>query len=1190
MSTVLHRVRENEQGFSLAEVVIAMVLFVAVILGIATMIMSGSSAVTKGSMENIATQLAQKKLEDVKTLAFYSPWTGINKDIDDFYWNPNCAGGYNDNVDQLTTEQPHTNTVAYEDYGNIPGYGKFKRTTAIQYQVMTTTATTSQMTAAAMNTNWVPKPTDPSATKVVSPQFDSPAGGATSASNDKIRFMTVEVRVYYRQGDNGTEQSYLARATVSDLMVTGGSNNPLIVVKNINPTQGTLNTDNLPMDITVESEGLQADYDAGTAIVTTKLWYEGQDEIPCNESSCVISGNGTNIACSFNLRSRTGVKVRAGMYSLEVYWQDKGWKDTSFRDCFTVIVGHPVINSISNFTWGHKGENLRQITVSGTSLDDCTIDIKRGSTVIPGGVTSNDGSTLKANFDLTSISTQDAYWDIEVTTVAGTASTASDPTNANRFYVNPKSVIKRISTTSPGNWYSWAHSAQTARRVEIEGSYLYGYDDAITSNEKWMYYGSTIISNTGGEAKLISYSGDDVPDPLNQVMVLEYNPSLASVGYNLSNTLWTVHLKNYGGVAESTSDPATKILFNPPPQITAITPTNVTNGNYDWANSNLMSRYVQVQGNYLYGLSDSGASGVMTYSSYTTLDVGTGRLISGPPLNDDIGLGDSAILNFNPNSASSASYWTTPNSNWNVQVKNYGGTGNSSDNTAYVVMNPPPTITSVTATSSPSYYNWAYLTQMSRTIQVHGTNLYALGVTGATAQLTYGSFATSSTGYTIVTGAGSNYAKDSDVTTTITYNPSSSGAASAAYNKYWNVKMTNFGGTANSDLTYLIPTKTVFMNPIVSSLAITSWSTSDTGTGQGGVNPAKTLSVSISGNYLQSLPANPTVYIGQTNGQVPYPNPCIYQILTGGTVSADGTTMTGMTADISVNPMHFANISGATPTNDASITGQYYIYLVNPDGQTAPSGPHHTLTNNLYTISFGSFQNTNSNTLFGKPSTTGGTYYQDATVPSVTATACNTGNIWTGTPYATFIDWRVGSTSTVYSTANPISGITATANLSINCRYSQYLYFYGGKAGTWANGYTDNPYVYQMDSTDLGSSYPCIKTWGEWSSGDGRGECSAVDGPLNLTGCSDVDICWTNQDGSANGEAFVEVGNGPGGDYNTYDYRYLHQPYSVKWGLVWESLAFSGEGASKYIRIFGRGAEQNNGNWARIYTAAVRIQ
>src|SRR5450759_1614348 len=194
MSLVLHKLRKSEKGFSMAEVVIAMAVFVSAILGISMMLMSGSGAVTRGAMESTATQLAQKKIEDVKTLPFYSPWTGSNKDIDDFYWNFN-ASGTDKNATQLTTEQPHENTLAYEDYrdetrdiSGISGFGKYKRTTAIQYQMVTP----SQMVAAAMDPNWVPKNSNGSPS-VVSPNFDM----QKDTSGNKVQLLIVEVRVYY---------------------------------------------------------------------------------------------------------------------------------------------------------------------------------------------------------------------------------------------------------------------------------------------------------------------------------------------------------------------------------------------------------------------------------------------------------------------------------------------------------------------------------------------------------------------------------------------------------------------------------------------------------------------------------------------------------------------------------------------------------------------------------------------------------------------------------------------------------------------------------------------------------------------------------------------------------------------------------------------------------------------------------
>ena len=260
MSPVLHKLARSEKGFTLAEVIIAMVVFVASIVGISMMLMSGSGAVTRGAMENAATKLAQKKIEDIKTLPFYTPYTGANQDVDDFYFNTAYTNDQQDsqgNYLQLTAVQT-SNPAAYEDYGSISGYGKYKRTTAIQYQ----TVTPSALTATTMNTNWVPKAA--TGNTVVPPLFDKPK----DSGNNTVRMLLAVVTVYYHDPNSGLEVSYKAQSVVSDLMVTGSTNNPALVVKSVTPAEGQLNSKQLKMDITVQSEGLTS-----TDIVSVSLWY-----------------------------------------------------------------------------------------------------------------------------------------------------------------------------------------------------------------------------------------------------------------------------------------------------------------------------------------------------------------------------------------------------------------------------------------------------------------------------------------------------------------------------------------------------------------------------------------------------------------------------------------------------------------------------------------------------------------------------------------------------------------------------------------------------------------------------------------------------------------------------------------------------------------------------------------------------
>src|SRR5450759_544587 len=909
MSPVLHKLARSEKGFTLAEVIIAMVVFVASIVGISMMLMSGSGAVTRGAMENAATQLAQKKLEDIKTLPFYTPYTGANQDVDDFYFNTAYKNDQKDsqgNYLQLTATQP-SNPTAYEDYGYISGYGKYKRTTAIQY--IDPSNPSLGLTMETSPGTWVPKAA--TGNIVVPPQLDKP----TDSSGNPVRMLLAVVTVYYHDPNSGAEVSYKAQSVVSDLMTTGGANNPVLVIKSINPTEGQLNNTNLQMNITVQSEGLTT---ADTLAVS--LWYEGQTDNPATTVTVVSP---TLISCNFNLSDHTGVTVRPGVYSLAVYWQNKGWKDTSFRNCFTVTVARPGFSTLTNHNWGHKGQSARPVVITGSNFQYATVNLQSqtNGTIIPahGTTVSSDGTNINCTFDLTSISDVNTYWDIAITTRGGL--TAVSETNANRllvnptpvitdiaaidtdggtynwghsgmtsrkvkfegkylygfdsdvstrqlidgsyqtadatfvsggtgndcgddtgagntgtlvlqydlttpsgatwntphsrwnpklsnwggqadisgdtqrFYMNPPAVITSIAATSSPNYYSWAHSGQNARNICITGNYLYGLQNTVVGNEKSLQYGNY---STTGAASLVSYTGDD-SSPIGQNVVLTFNPSTASVGYNAVNSLWTVHLKNYGGVSESTTD-ATKVLFNPTPQITGITAT--ASNYYNWATLGLGSRYVQVQGNYLYALNDSSALAQLSYGTNYTTDVGTGRLISGPTLNAEIGIGDAVTVNVQPSTAPIADKYSVPDSYWNVHLYNFGGTVDSNLNNAAnlavsVFMNPHPTVTTIVTGTSDT--NWTYRAQTSRTVTITGTNLYSWNAgSPAAAKIGYG-YGASATTYNYFNGTytdpGCNFALNTSYSVTMTFNPSSGNynGTGLTNGDYYELYLRNFG-------------------------------------------------------------------------------------------------------------------------------------------------------------------------------------------------------------------------------------------------------------------------------------------------------------------------------------------------------------------------------------------------------------
>ena len=85
----------DQQGFSMAEVVMALVLFSASVIGISGLVMTGAADVVRGATDSVAANLAAKRIEEVRSLPFYKAWEGTPKDIDDNYFNTDLTGDKN---------------------------------------------------------------------------------------------------------------------------------------------------------------------------------------------------------------------------------------------------------------------------------------------------------------------------------------------------------------------------------------------------------------------------------------------------------------------------------------------------------------------------------------------------------------------------------------------------------------------------------------------------------------------------------------------------------------------------------------------------------------------------------------------------------------------------------------------------------------------------------------------------------------------------------------------------------------------------------------------------------------------------------------------------------------------------------------------------------------------------------------
>lgn len=472
------RAMRQQDGYSMAEVVIAVMLFAATVLGISSMVTSGAADVRRGADDSLAASLAAKKIEQVRALPFYKPWDGSRgaQDIDDYYFNTSLSGDWN--------AQQLSNPVSVEDYGSIPGASRFRRTTAIQYQV----AGESGLTPAVMASDWVPS--DPA-----TGQTDR----QTTSSDTGVSSLIIEVSVYFRV--NGQEVVFRQRALAGDMIIAGGSSIPVLLINNINPTYGDSSHSNRQVEVYVTS----------TASITggdfeVRLWYPGREDIVGTNTTVE---NQSQINTHFDL-STPG--LTPGVYHLSVYWRDKGWIDRSYRECFTLLQPPPTIASVNNFNWGHRGQSIRQVTINGDNLENPMLlrlvgpadEPPANQYVCPSrGISSNTRETIVADFDLTSVPTSavEKYWNVEVTTFGGKVTSDAD---GKRVLMNPKPRVTSVSCSDGSSFYRKKNYSS----VTIYGRYFYGADTGILPTVRLTKSGLPDVSGSRAGVFSVAEYGD----------------------------------------------------------------------------------------------------------------------------------------------------------------------------------------------------------------------------------------------------------------------------------------------------------------------------------------------------------------------------------------------------------------------------------------------------------------------------------------------------------------------------------------------------------------------------------------------------------------------------------------------------------------------------------------------------------
>ncbi|MBN1288895.1 MAG: hypothetical protein JXA49_04580 [Actinobacteria bacterium] len=446
---------KGQGGFTFIEVVVATLLFAVSVVGVAGMMAAGGANVSRGANESTAANLAAERLEEVKSLQYYVPYEYMkgDRDIDDFYFNmsqPNGVAGNPDAHPQLD------NPYVVEDYGTIPGFSKFKRTTAVEYQYLNG----DSFVPAVMKTGWMPK-------YPPSIGVDEPRGGLDEADNEEIHAMIVEVTVTYETREG--PRVYKQRGLVGDLLVPGGQNDPVLSVNSIDPISGYTNDSNFQMKIYVDAVG---DLNPSSSL-EVRLWYPGRTDIVAYNAQA--NEDGTMITCYFDFTQPEIIPIK---YHLSVYWIEEGFQDKNFRECFTLIPPPPGITDVKEYDWGYRAQGARRVRILGASLASPSGVRLRGpvegssDVVLTGSVISASNTEVIAEFNMTSVPDDQDYfnkhWDVEVDTMGGTI-TSDD--NSERVLLNPPPAAGSISQTS-------ASASREYSGVVVTGTYFQNYPSA----------------------------------------------------------------------------------------------------------------------------------------------------------------------------------------------------------------------------------------------------------------------------------------------------------------------------------------------------------------------------------------------------------------------------------------------------------------------------------------------------------------------------------------------------------------------------------------------------------------------------------------------------------------------------------------------------------------------------------------
>lgn len=619
---------KDQAGFSMVEMLIALALFVTSIIGIGAMLIQGTVGVNGSAVRNKATRYASEKIEEVKSIAFYMPWSGTAKDIDDMYWNP----GY-DNANQ-TAHPIEENPIA--------GAAGYRRSVSVHYVYVKDVAGVKSLDTATMynqaDGRWVTTYPDDGGSP---PTFDEPTGGATNAANTKLHGLMIEVRVYFYE--NGVQQSVVQHAIVGDLLTPGGSTgmDPILVVTGISPNESYCGVGygDVVLDISVNAPQMLA-----TDTVNVELWQSNTSQKITGTGVTIINIGEASplIRAHFNFTTVPSI----GVYNLAVNWVTRGFIDNNYRNCFTVKSPPIVITNVytindqagngpnGHAAWGYNGMGARRVWVTGQNIYwQASLNLvleKAGQSSLPGsGMTcAGDGTWAYADFNLSTAASGD--WDFSCD-----SGTAGKTTRATCLEVNPIASVYSIDMT--GGKYSWGFRDDGGTRpIRVNGTGLYGSVTGFMRRVGCSDCPAACSSSASGNN--IRWSDCNYAD---------FNVTITGTAANRPNVSdWAVYATNHSGSQASVSgawdgvNPDYSFRINPAPAISGVGgwPGNANSGTGEGGgNAGRTLGGISVSGSYLQSsmsmyivrtVGGSPVSGQDTYCDLTGASYGSASSIT----------------------------------------------------------------------------------------------------------------------------------------------------------------------------------------------------------------------------------------------------------------------------------------------------------------------------------------------------------------------------------------------------------------------------------------------------------------------------------------------------------------------------------------------------------------------------------